>query len=182
MIKFAESNNTNYPATTIFNCKNSDLTIAFAVDFNTRGQLLTKRLAGDKYVAISLINFNLDDDRINQICNKIESIICFSNKKDIIINIAGNGTYTPEMPNQQLLDEFIHEILKRIFNNLFGYKIVLIRSGGQSGVDESGAKAGYKLSIEVEVLAPKDWRFKNSENKTIYGMDKFLERFKEYRD
>jgi hypothetical protein len=55
-------------------------------------------------------------------------------------------------------------------------KITSIRSGGQTGFDEAGAKAGLKLGLPTTVLAPKDWEFRTNEG-NIKSEKAFKSRF-----
>ena len=177
MLTFYEDNNPNYPSRTIKNVCNSDCTIAFAVDFNTRGEVLTKRICGDKrkpYFALDLNNLNVTQERINKLVNCLNSL----NGSEITINIAGNGIYTPHMTLQEAIDEFIYLLMKKVLSHKYlTKKIVKIVCGGQSGVDEAGAKAGMKLGIDVTVLAPKGFMFKDKLNNTWHNEKKFKERF-----
>lgn len=80
----------------------------------------------------------------------------------ITLNIAGNGIYTMKgFYKQKEADAFTYELLKGVVDspNLVN-KIGFIRTGGQTGFDESGAKAGERLNIPTLVYAPKGWRFR----------------------
>ncbi len=100
-------------------------------------------------------------------------IICLSEaykricgtEKFITLNIAGNGIYTMKgIYKQKEVDAFTYDLLKEVVSspNLKN-KIGFIRSGGQTGFDEAGIKAGDMLGIPTLVYAPKGWRFKTSE-------------------
>jgi hypothetical protein len=83
------------------------------------------------------------------------------------------GKYT-----QDQVDEFTYKLLKAIIESPnLKLKINSIRSGGQTGFDEAGAKAGIKLGIPVTVLAPKGWKFRDINGKDISDEKKFKERF-----
>ena len=43
-----------YHDRTVMNAREADLTVAFAVDFSTAGEKLTREAAGDRYLAIGL--------------------------------------------------------------------------------------------------------------------------------
>ena len=47
-----------------------------------------------------------------------------------------------------------------IYNCSICINITDIRSGGQTGADESGLKAAVKLGIKAICLCPKGWRFR----------------------
>lgn len=99
--------------------------------------------------------------------------------KGISLNIAGNGIYTMKGKyTQQEVDNFTYSLLKEVLNspNLKS-KITLIRTGGQTGFDEAGAKAGVKLKIPTLVLAPKGWKFRNALGVDIGDELEFKKRF-----
>lgn len=82
--------------------------------------------------------------------------------KFITLNIAGNGIYTMKGKyTQQEVDEFTYELLHAVIHSPNSInKIGFVRTGGQTGFDEAGAKAGSRLSIPTLVYAPKGWRFR----------------------
>ena len=88
--------------------------------------------------------------------------------------MAGNGIYTMKGKyTQAQLDEYVYQLLSAVINseNLKN-KIISIRSGGQTGIDEAGAKAGMRLGIPTTILAPKGWTFR-----PINGKDKSSESY-----
>jgi len=99
-------------------------------------------------------------------------------RPNVIVNIAGNGMYSLQKYGftQEKLDKFIYTFLSKLFikssNN-----ITLVRSGGQTGVDESGIKAALKLDKEALVLAPNKWMYRDLNNIDIKDEIKFKERF-----
>ena len=96
------------------------------------------------------------------------------------LNIAGNGIYTMKGKyTQKQLDDFMYELLNKVLSSTkLNTKIESIRSGGQTGFDEAGAKAGIKLGLPTLVLAPKGWIFRNIESKDISDEQLFKDRFK----
>jgi hypothetical protein len=58
-------------------------------------------------------------------------------------------------------------------------KIESIRTGGQTGFDEAGAKAAIKLGIPTMILAPKGWTFRDITGKDISNEKQFKARFQE---
>lgn len=187
-IIFNQSSSENYNERTNINA-NADVTIAFAMDFTTAGEKVTKKYVENNnklYIPIDMTN--LKGITVEEIANKIVNDI---NKKynnlfqrDISINIAGNGIYTFEKYNinQNRIDSFIYNVLRNVVNNpKLNVKVNLIRSGGQTGADESGAKAGKQLGIKTIVLAPKGYRFRRSDNKDIFSESEFKSRFGEYQ-
>lgn len=170
MIKFIECLKSGYAARTEENIKQSDITIAFADNFNTTGEKLTYntcRLYSKKICRASVIDLTkpsliLDFDPCN---------------KDYKINIAGNGIYTLTKLgySQQQLNEAMYIFLNVLSSTV---KINLLRSGGQTGIDEAGLEASSKLGIETICLAPKGWMFRNKNGIDIHSERLFKERFK----
>lgn len=97
---------------------------------------------------------------------------------EIKLNIAGNGIYTLKNKfSQEFCDEFVLKLLTKICERSHKLKISHVRSGGQTGIDESGIKAAKKLNINSEVLAPKNWKFRDISGKDIYNEIEFKKRF-----
>jgi hypothetical protein len=175
-IKFEEEKSTGYRERTIKNAS-ADATIAIAVDFNSAGERLTKSsvlMQKKKYIPIDVTD-NLSDIgfRASKIVEQLNSI----NAKTL--NIAGNGIYTMKGKyTQEQVDDFTYDLLKAVVEspNLKN-KIELIRTGGQTGFDEAGTKAGIKLGIPTLILAPKDWKFRNINGEDISDEKQFKARF-----
>lgn len=159
MITFIEHNIYGYAARTIENAILADCTIAFAFDFNTPGEKLTKRAtlnAGRLYFPVHYLKLN--HSRIaDEICEIVSERF-----SSITINVAGNGAYT-QIKYGITQDRCDLHIL-RFFQYLLSCpalktKEISIRSGGQSGADEAGLKAAVKLGIPAICLAPFKWKF-----------------------
>lgn len=178
MIEFKESENSGYKQRTIINAS-ADATIAFAVDFTTAGEILTKKSVinqGKQYIPINANNLEVTEDRINIIVYKLNLVSAKT------LNIAGNGLYTlSKLGNdytQEQIDKFTFEILHAtMIHPKLNNKIESIRSGGQSGFDEAGIKAAVKLGIPAIVLAPKGWRYRPSKGLDIVNEQMFKARF-----
>ena len=83
------------------------------------------------------------------------------------------GKYT-----QEQVDAFTYELLKGVIESPNLTKsITLVRSGGQTGFDEAGIKAGNKLGIPTLVLAPKGWKFRDITGADIQNETMFKARF-----
>ena len=97
----------------------------------------------------------------------------------IELNIAGNGIYTfKNKMTQQQLDDYVYNLLFKVVNSPnLRTKINSIRSGGQTGIDESGAKAGVKLGLPTTVLAPLGWKFRDINSKDVSDEQEFKQRF-----
>lgn len=175
MIKFEEDQYYGYKERTIKNAS-ADVTIAIAIDFNTAGERLTKNAVVNQknlYVPI----------HIKKLLNSVEETVRTINrtKKDSIsLNIAGNGIYTlvKHYMDQDYADELVYMFLLNVVNSPdLKVKISAIRTGGQTGIDEAGAKAGVRLGIPTSILAPKCWRFRNEKGEDISDESLFKNRF-----
>ncbi len=174
-INFQEEPTSGYRNRTIKNAS-ADATIALAVDFNSAGERLTKSSVlnqGKKYISVDANSLNISEERVNNIVNALNKV----NAKTL--NIAGNGIYTMKGKyTQEQLDEFTFQLLSAVLNSpKLKNKIESIRSGGQTGFDEAGAKAGIRLGLPTTVLAPKGWLFRNSSGADIGNEQQFKERF-----
>lgn len=170
MITFQEHTETGYAMRTWDNARLSDLTIAFAIDFTTPGEILTRKAAYGKCEQISILDL-LKDDNIPAYYI-IEKYHVPHIKH---LNIAGAGIYNlKKVLNQEVVDQLIFHFIKNLHVNMDGFSI---RSGGQSGVDEAALKAGDKLGLETTCLAPKHWMFRGINGKDICNQSLFLKRF-----
>ena len=181
MIEFKEHSSKQYPPRTFENAI-ADVTIAFAFDFNTPGERLTKeavRTQGKKYAPIdmnTLLSGQYGHLRYMATIDKL------NNSNASTINIAGNqlATCLKFGVDQSLCDLLIFNFLKHIFSiNELRKPITLIRSGGQSGFDEAGLKAAVKLGIPALCLCPKGWRFNDINGTSLFDEQKFKDRFKD---
>jgi hypothetical protein len=174
MIDFLQHPSPDYPGRTHDNVAESDATIAFALDFESPGELLTKKYC-DQYhkpyipVRAGIIT-SIDIDVIISVLEKFEVKT---------LNVAGNSikTLTKIMSKctQPIIDKVVHDTLQCIIGH-YPY-IELIRSGGQSGADEAGLKAAVCLSIPAYCLAPKGWPYITAEGVTIRNEFLFKARF-----
>ena len=174
-IVFEEDSSMGYAKRTERNAS-ADATIAIAIDFDSAGERSTKKttnLQKKEYIPIDANNMDVTPDRVE----KIVDLLNKTNAKTL--NIAGNGIYIMKVKyTQQEIDEFTYDLLKAVIEhpNLKN-KIKSIRTGGQTGFDEAGAKAGQRLGISTKVLAPKGWKFRPENGKDISDEDAFMARF-----
>jgi hypothetical protein len=176
-IDFIEDSSSLYTSRTSRNAS-CDATIAFFIDKNTRGEIFTKKQVekkGKMYIPIQ-ISENFEFDR-----NLISATVFLFRKNNIkSVNIAGNGIYQYKnfkgnsQEIQSKLDDLIFSFISSVNDH---YPIQSIKSGGQTGADESGAKAGIKLNIPTTILAPKGWKFRNFNDKDISNENLFKNRF-----
>ena len=171
-VDFVTTTSTDYPSRTRANANWSDITLHLATDFDTAGEKLTQRSAGEK-----LISGNLNDS-VKDIVDGLLKQINDKNlpKNNIDLNVAGNGIYTlKDKFTQYELNDLVTTIISELQKN--GISISEIRSSGQTGIDEAGVMAGKMLGIKSSVLTTSDWKFRNSDNKDISDEKLFKERF-----
>jgi len=189
-VAFKEDPSTGYKGRTMKNAS-ADATIAIAADFNSAGEKLTKNSVisqGKKYIPVNAENLEVTEEKINTIATLLKDTNSYSfdkdNNKVLSLNIAGNGIYTLRNYNnytQQEIDDFTYKLLdgvvKKLAKSVSPITIGSIRTGGQTGFDEAGAKAGMKLGIPTLILAPKGWKFRNRKGQDISNETAFKERF-----
>lgn len=179
-ITFETTTSSNYQDRTKINAS-ADATIAFAVNFKTPGEKLTKEAVknqGKLYIPIDASNLNqllnITQARVDKVVETLNSL----NKEEITLNIAGNGLSSLGKYTQEQVDQFAYSFLKKIISSPnLKVKITSIRTGGQTGFDEAGAKAGIRLGIPVTVLAPAGWRMRLASGRDIYDEQAFKNRF-----
>lgn len=152
-----EDSDSGYHKRTEVNAMLSDVTFAIAIKFDSSGQKLTKALAlkhNKLYLPIQPSGDIFDKAskivaKINQTFNGVKHSIGF--------NIAGNGLFTMKgTMTQEQCDAFTYELLFAIINHSdLKVKIKSIRSGGQTGFDLSGLRAGIKLKLDTIAYFPK---------------------------
>jgi hypothetical protein len=174
-INFQEDQSYSYYERTVKNAS-ADATIALAVDFTSSGEKLTKNSVlnqNKKYISVDANKLTVTPERVNGIVNQLNSV----NAKTL--NIAGNGIYTVSGKYTQLqIDNFTYDLLNQILNSPnLKTKVESIRTGGQTGFDEAGAKAGIRLGIPTTILAPKGWKFRNIKGQDISSESSFKNRF-----
>lgn len=134
-----------YAERTRVNAKSADLTIAFAYDFLTAGEKLTKTCAGNRYLAVPLTL------TVRQAAERIHAALIDHDARSI--NIAGNGIYTLQRYNtdQYLINDYIYAVLATVHRQR---RLTSIRSGGQTGIDWAGLVAGIQLRLPTTGLFP----------------------------
>lgn len=167
----------SYAQRTKENARNSDITIAFAKDFTTKGEELTAEAAKGKYLSVGYDTLVQDPAAAGR---ALAGLLSPAEKaKDLKVNIAGNGIYTFKEYGitQEKIDALVEQCLRSAVDS--GMKISKVISGGQTGVDESGIKAAMSMGIPAEVHAPKDWRMRLEDNWDRTCEHDFKERFME---
>jgi hypothetical protein len=146
MLKITEHPSPQYPPRTYENARVADLTVAIALDFDTAGERLTKRAAGDRYTFISL---NTDD---NVAADKLARKLREFNVRTL--NVAGNGIYSLAAKGwtQERLNAYVFNVLRLASKNSTLKEVI---SGGQTGADIAGVTAAHVLGLDTEVRLPK---------------------------
>lgn len=145
-MRLIENSSPKYPPRTEHNAKNGDLTVAFAEDFESAGERLTKKLAGDKYLAIPL---STDPTQAARLLYKQ----C-RDRGVRVLNIAGNGIYSLNDKgwNQGKLNFWVYQVLVLVHKH---YPLEMVISGGQTGVDFAGGVAAEVLGLDPVMTFPK---------------------------
>ena len=132
-MRIIEHSSESYAPRTYVNAGRADLTIAFAMDFNTAGEKLTRKAAGTKYLAMGL-----DRDSV-MAAREVWKACRDAGKGDkpLVLNIAGNGIYTLAKQGwtQEEVNKYIYDILALVTKH---WPIEMIVSGGQTGIDLAG--------------------------------------------
>ena len=178
MIEFIEDRCTNYQHRTFINADSADVTVAFAVDFSTPGEICTEKACKTCERPIFQLKVNEngrlnkeEEEKIEELYRYMQTYSCTS------INVAGNGIYT--FNKYDITQERVNELVTNIIVYLLerGCKISKVRSGGQSGADEAGIIAAIRLGLDGVCLFPKGWRFRDVNNKDIKDEKEFKNRF-----
>jgi hypothetical protein len=148
----------SYVPRTTDNAQGADVTVAFATDFNTAGEKLTKRMADPRYVGIP---FGSD---VSAAAAKLIAFLIERNGSSL--NVAGNGIYTlaEHGVNQERANAWVHSVLAVV---LRGVKLTLIRSGGQTGIDQAGLVAALALGIPALGHYPARFRRRNAQGNEV---------------
>lgn len=156
-MKLIEHSSPLYSPRTYVNAEKAQLTVAFAVDFNTAGEKLTHKAAG-----ISYVRCRLKDPWIE--CARDLWRACRKHGVGTL-NVAGNGIYTlmKHGITQQDLNLYVYRVIAQVHEYS---PIQMIVSGGQTGVDLAGAVAAELLGIPCEMTFPKGFkqRYENGED------------------
>jgi hypothetical protein len=135
-----------YPPRTEHNAKSADLTVAWAEDFDSAGERLTKKLAGEKYLATHLSTDPVQAARL-----------LYKQCRDRgvrVLNIAGNGIYSLSDKgwSQGTLNFWVWQVLSLVHKH---YPLEMVISGGQTGVDFAGGVAAEVLGLNPVMTFPK---------------------------
>ncbi len=137
----------SYGPRTYANAHEGDLTIAVAANYNTGGERLTHKAAGDKFLALPLAMPAIEAARL------LYRTLRERNLTNPVINVAGNGMQT--MNRNGFTQEYVNihmlEILSPVHKH---WNIAKVISGGQTGADMAGGIAAHALGIPVKLHFP----------------------------
>ncbi|MFZ3584262.1 hypothetical protein ACOI1H_19170 [Loktanella sp. DJP18] len=140
-----------YPPRTYENAGCAQLTIALALDYETAGERLTRRAAGDRYLALPLTDAPLTSAR--RLWWTLTDLGLDPTAGRPVLNIAGNGIYSLAKAGwtQAALNAHLHAILTPVHQHI---GLSLVVSGGQTGIDLAGGIAAHALGIPVRMTLP----------------------------
>lgn len=152
-LKVLEHSSPSYGPRTWSNAYDGDVTVAFAVDFNTAGERLTHKASGDKYVGIELTRDGFNTDGALSAARKLFQFVR-ARRSGLVLNVAGNGIYTLAKSgiSQADVNLFVASVLGKVHEHHALSKVI---SGGQTGVDVAGAVAGVVIGVHTQVLLPR---------------------------
>jgi len=161
MIRIQQHKSASYAPRTYANAHDGDVTAAFAVDYFTAGEKLTKKAAGERFIALPLQVENIEVPA----AENAEKLIAFMKEKNArSINIAGNGIYTMTRFNwdQDRINQYLYDVLKIVHQEMDIQKVI---SGGQTGADIGGTIAASCLNINTVTHMPKGFIQRHAEGK-----------------
>lgn len=146
MLEIKQHRESGYASRTCTNAIEADLTAAFAIDFDSPGERLTRKMAGANYVSIALTMDPLDAAR------KLFKALRYFNAQSL--NIAGHGLQTLDAHGwtQESVNAWLFEVMVTVCRH---WQLTGVRSGGQKGVDIAGLACAYALSIPAIGLLPR---------------------------
>jgi hypothetical protein len=148
-LRILEYGSASYAPRTRYNARTADVTVAFAVDPNTRGEQLTQREARGRYALVEI-------DVTRGVSEVAEALIAKLEALEIpvrILNVAGNSLHTLAKHGlgQSRIDTWVHGVLTYVHRR---YRLEHVLCGGQTGVDIAGAVGAVALGIPVTVSMP----------------------------
>ena len=197
-MKIIEHESAQYKPRTVHNAHTADLTVAIAEDFSSAGEKLTKREAGDRYVAIHLSTDPLVAARMLYAACKKHNVST--------LNVAGNGIYSlaGAWTNDQLTaqhkfktlddEKLVYELQASL--NQWVYMVIAkvhefwpltnLISGGQTGADWAGGIAGEAIGLNVTMTFPKHCLQRDEHHKdftqSIVAVQKKVDAYLKYID
>lgn len=138
----------------------ADVTAAFAIDFESAGERLTRKAAGPRYIDIPF------GEDVSESAARLTAF--WKSREAQTLNVAGNGIYTWAQRgiNQLVVNQWVYDVLKLASQQV---RMASIRSGGQTGSDIAGLVAGLALKVPAIGLYPKGFRMRGANKQEIYS-------------
>jgi hypothetical protein len=150
-VKIREHASASYGPRTWENAKKGDVTVAFAVDFETAGERLTHKASAGKYIGLHIASELMNAEHALHCARQLFAFARAKNAR--CLNVAGNGIYTLSRHglNQQDVNRFVASVLCKVHGH---WPMHLVVSGGQTGVDIAGGVAGVVAGLPIELTLP----------------------------
>ncbi len=159
---FLEHGSDKYSPVIQENAKNADLTISLSFEENDIETLYAKRIAGNKYEFVPLLDDPVEVARIFYLLIvKHKASVLYIQGADICTLLKHNWT-------KPRIIKYLFFVLSKIKEFLPIKKIIV---GGQSGVETAAAVSAHALGIDVRILFPQGFRQRNA-----IGLDSFYDR------
>jgi hypothetical protein len=146
----------SYGPRTSSNANSSDYTIAVALNFDSKGEQLTRRVAGDKHIPI---RFDEDPAKVGYEVGDYLS----KDDRALVLNIAGNSLHTFKKINpiidQDAINKWMYLFLSEVTAKA---SVKMIISGGQTGSDVAGLIAGLALGLKVHGHYPQGYLMRDA--------------------
>lgn len=140
-LQLTQHHSPGYAPRTAVNAFSGALTVAFAEDFHTAGERLTKKMAGHLYVDLPLSLAPINAARRLYKAMRYHGVAS--------LNVAGNGIYTLQQNwTQESVNRHVYEVLSTVNRHL---PIESVRSGGQTGADMAGLVAAYAIGVPLVI-------------------------------
>lgn len=186
-IKFVASKAPGYPSRTFANAAMADVTIDFSMapigSGGTRGLTrIAAEKAGKVYINVPVSDSGFDPAVAAKIITnavKRASLKVLAVTGPFSVNFAGHELGKMSIPQAEI-DRLVEQTLRMVQFELSasqGNVIKSVRSGGQTGFDEAGIKAGVVLGVPTEILAPRDWNYRPAQTDVIGDEAGFKARF-----
>lgn len=145
ILQVLQHKSSSYSPRTAENALGADLTVAFAQDYSTAGERLTKKMAGAKFVAVPLGQPPVEAARL------LYKALKYHDAR--VLNVAGNGIYTLQANwTQSSLNQWVYQVLALVHKH---WPLETVRSGCQTGADLAGLVAAYACGVrKVIALLP----------------------------
>lgn len=158
VLEILEHSSSSYGPRTWANAVQGDATVAFAVDFTTAGEKLTRKASADKYVGIKLVPGEMDTERALAAARLLYRFLKARDAR--VLNVAGNGIYTLARCgiSQHAANVFVTSVIAKVHEH---HPLQRVISGGQTGIDLAGAVAGVCIGVDTQVLLPRGYIQRN---------------------